>query len=387
MFSRWIQIDTSKSILLIGPRRSGKTTYLKSNFPNATYTTLDDWDAYEWAKQDPKAFITQLGPQAIIDEIQRLPNLTIAVKYAIDEETATFYMTGSSNIGLLDVSAESLAGRIQIIHFPTACWGEDEGPPLKESLTDPHSFPALKEAQRSLPSALKFGGFPEVLSQPDEKTKLQALQNYKNTYFTRDLMQLANLENAEGILALYHYLIRSLGSHIEVQNVARECGLSAPTAKKYLNALVQSGLTFKLYGYQYGPAKRFIKASKTYFADNGILTSFNQSLSQGQLVENFVISELEKRRKLGFIQADSLYYYKSISGREIDVLYTENNRLHAIEIKATSTPTPKDIRNLKEFAAHHDKPCKLILFYMGTTYQEQAGVNLIPIASLYRSRG
>ncbi len=83
-------------------------------------------------------------------------------------------------------------------------------------------------------------------------------------------MQLSNIENLDGLLAVFHHIHRSIGSHLEISNFARESGLSHPTAKKYLNALLQSQLTFKLYGYQYGPAKRFVKAAKTYVADTGI---------------------------------------------------------------------------------------------------------------------
>ena len=85
------------------------------------------------------------------------------------------------------------------------------------------------------------------------------------------------------------------GSHLEVSNFAREAGLSHPTTKKYLNNMHYSQLTFRLHGYQYGPAKRFIKTAKTYYADNGILTSLNIPLNEGQRLENFVIAEFEKR--------------------------------------------------------------------------------------------
>ena len=114
-------------------------------------------------------------------------------------------------------------------------------------------------------------------------------------------MQLSNIENLDGLMAIFQHLARSLGSCLEVSNFAREAGISFPTTKKYLNALQQAQLTFRLYGYQYGPAKRHIKAAKTYFADNGIIQSLNAGSSEGQLIENFVIAELEKRRKLGMI--------------------------------------------------------------------------------------
>jgi predicted AAA+ superfamily ATPase len=113
MFDRWIRISTKKSGLIIGPRRSGKTTLLRMQFPNYQYITLDNLDFLSWADRDAKGLLDHLGPRAIIDEIQRKPALTIAVKYAIDNQNAHLLMTGSSSVGLLGTMTDTLAGRIQ----------------------------------------------------------------------------------------------------------------------------------------------------------------------------------------------------------------------------------------------------------------------------------
>ncbi len=386
MFERWLSISANKSCLIVGPRRSGKTTLLRNRYPELQYATLDDLDHLEWAKRDPKGFIRTLGSQAIIDEIQRLPMLTVAVKYAIDNENAWFLMTGSSTLGLLDAAADTLAGRIEIISLPTVCWGEDEGDAIHSILEEEIDLPNIKEANRRLPVALTYGQFPEVLEQDSEEKKLNVLINYKNTYFTRDLMQLSNLENLDGLLAIFQHLARSLGSHLEVSNFAREAGISFPTTKRYLNALQQAQMTFRLYGYQYGPAKRYIKASKTYFADNGIIQSFNASVSEGQLIENFVISELEKRRKIGSIPSDQFYYYRSAAGREIDLVFELDDAVYAIEIKATKRPGPRDIQNLRQFEDRLGRPVKRILFHLGEDYSDVNNIKLIPIGALYRSK-
>ncbi len=386
MFKRWLDLKQRQSCLIIGPRRCGKTTLLRYRYPDFKYVTMDDLDLLDWAKRDPKGFVTGLGRTAVIDEIQRLPKLTVAVKYAIDNENAHFLMTGSSNLGLLDAAADTLAGRIDILSLPTLCWGESNGQPTHSVFSEKAAFTQLKSARRSLNEALDYGLFPEVVKQEVEHKRQSLLQNYKNTYFTRDLMQLSNIENLDGLLGIFHNLARSIGSHLEVSNFARESGLSHQTTKKYLNALSQAQLTFKLYGFQYGPAKRYIKAAKTYFADNGILSSLNVDVAFGQRIENFVISELEKRRKLGFLPVDRLYYYKSAAGREIDLLFEMNGCLHACEVKATERPGPKDIRNLLAFEDRLNRPIKRFLFYLGDDYKDKDGVTLIPIAALFRGR-
>ena len=386
MIERWLEIPPDKSCLVIGPRRSGKTVLLRHRYPELPYATLDDLDHLDWAKRDPKGFIGSLGSHAIIDEIQRLPLLTVAVKYAIDNQNARFLMTGSSTLGLLDAAADTLAGRIEIISLPTACWGEDEGDAIHSILEGRPDLPHIREANRRLSAALTYGQFPEVLVQESEEKKHHVLINYRNTYFTRDLMQLSNIENLDGLLSIFQHLTRSLGSHLEVSNFAREAGISFPTTKKYLNALQQAQLTFKLYGYQYGPAKRHIKAAKTYFADNGIIHSLNAGVSDGQLIENFVISELEKRRKLDMIPADQFYYYKSAAGREIDLIFEVDNTVYAVEIKATKRPGPRDFQNLKQFEDCLKRPIKRILFYPGEEYSTVDGIRLIPIGALHRGK-
>jgi hypothetical protein len=172
-----------------------------------------------------------------------------------------------------------------------------------------------------------------------------------------------------------------------VSSFARQAGISFPTTKKYLNALHQSQLSFRSYGYQYGPAKRHIKAAKTYFADNGIIHSLNAGVGKGQLIENFVIAELEKRRKLDMIAADQFYYYKSAAGREIDLVFEVQDNVYAVEIKATERPGPRDLQNLKQFEDSRKRPVRRLLFYPGERYEHTwDDIQLIPIAALYRGK-
>jgi predicted AAA+ superfamily ATPase len=386
MFERWIKLPSNRSCLIVGPRRSGKTTLLNRLYPEWSYATLDDLDYLDWAKRDPKGLISHLGNKAVIDEIQRLPILTVAVKYAIDNEDALFLMTGSSTIGLLDAAADSLAGRINILSLPTACWGEELGGPTHSILHDQATPPQIKEAYRRFSEAMIYGQFPEVLNQENDESKHDVLVNYRNTYFTRDMMQLSNIENLDGLLTVLQHLGRSLGSHLEVSNFAREAVISHPTAKKYLNALHQAQLTFKLYGYQFGPAKRYIKAVKTYFADNGIIHSLNPGASDGQLLENFVLGEFEKRRKLGMILAEQFYYYKSAGGHEIDLVFEENNVVYAIEIKSTRRPSLWDFRNLSQFSDRMNRPVRRFLVYLGEEYSTVDNVQLLPVGAFFRGK-
>lgn len=386
MFKRWITLDPERSALLIGPRRSGKTTFLRATFPDYRYATLDDLDLLDWARRDPKGFISDLGERGIVDEIQREPRLTVAVKHAIDNQGARILMTGSSSIGLLDASADTLAGRVDLLSMPTACWGEDAGDPTHSILDGEPPVPVLREGQRALDAAMLYGGFPEVVAAADPGRKEHMLRNYRDTYFVRDLMQMANLGNMAGLRGVFANVGRSIGSHMEVSSFARESGLSVPTTKKYLDTLYQSQLAFQLHGYQYGPAKRFIKAAKVYFADNGMISGLGLQVSQGQIIESFVISELEKRRKLGLIQTDRFYYYKSQAGREIDIVFESGGITHAIEIKSTRHPSSRDAASLGAFMSGIGGPTRGYVFHMGDDIFENAGVRFLPVAVIFRGK-
>ncbi len=384
MIRRWLKIPDDRSSLLLGPRRAGKTSLLKMLFPQIPYRTLDDYDLLNLARRDPKGFCSFAKEKLIIDEIQRVPQLLIAVKYAIDEEKKVVLMIGCSSLGLESSGAETLAGRVRLLECPTFCWGEEKGPPTHRSFEMPADPLEIKEADRAMRQAMIFGGFPEVIVAQDEETKKEILRNYRDTYFTKDLLLLSNIQNADGLMAILAYLAISLGSHIEISNASHECGLSQPTTKKYLNVLYSSRLAFKLYGYQYGPAKRFTRAAKTYFSDSGILKALNIHVSEGQILENFVISEIEKRRKLGAIKCDRLYYYKSAGGAEIDLIMETPAQTLAIEIKQTKKPVARDVRHLQKFV-HAAEKRRGILLYTGTEPGRIQDIEVLPVQHLYRA--
>lgn len=385
MFSRWIPPIKYNSLIL-GPRRVGKTTLLKNQFHDFDYVTLDDFDFLQLAKTDPKSLMNQTSNKLIIDEIQRHPELTITVKKYLDEKQKIFLLTGSNALKLLDQNADTLAARIQIYHLPTCCWGEELGPPTHRIFFDEVPSLKLKEAQRLLDEAMEFGGFPELVTLKEQKEKYELLKKYRDTYFLRDLTQMVNIENTEGLLALLMFIGKAICSEFEISKLGKEIGLSTPTIKKYLNVLYYSDLIFKLYGYQFGPAKRFIKSGKYYFADNGILTSMKIKLSEGQIFENFVLSEIEKRRKIGFYEANELYFYKSVSGAEIDLILELSDEVYAIEIKSSKVIDRRDAKHLFSFSLQSDKHLRKFVLYCGTEYGEIEGVRFIPIASIFRGQ-
>ena len=386
MFDRWTSFRPG-NLLLLGPRRSGKTTLLRRRYPAHRYATLDDFDALAWARRDPKGFASSLRPAAVIDEIQRLPELVVAVKYWSDRGELEALMTGSSSIGLLDAAAETLAGRVWIEHLPTVCWGEECGLPLHSFFQDEAEFPHLAEGRRRFDDAWRDGGFPEVVAADSTAGRTEILRRYRDSYFLRDVAQMANIENVEALHAIFQHVVRCLGSPVEISNFARETGLSHPTAKRYLGTLFQTGLGFRLYGGQYGPAKRLMKAAKLYFADSGIVTAFQTNVDEGARFESFVIAEIEKRRKLRLLDAGPLLHYRAKGGAEVDLIIEEPDCVRAVEIKYSEHVQPRDLRNLRRLREMEwPKPLKLYVVYRGMEYHDLDGVRALPVHALWRAR-
>jgi predicted AAA+ superfamily ATPase len=288
-------------------------------------------------------------------------------------------------MNLKEALGDSLAGRIEIKYLPPCCFGEQFGSQEGNILED-LSYSAQKIAKRNLTEYLTYGGFPELLEDENHDQKSNILKNYKNTYFTRDLSLMANLENIEGLKAIFHALIRGVGSRYEYTSIQKESSLSYATVKKYINVLNSAGLTFKLYAYHLGAAKRYISSSKTYFIDNGIINAISDESSKGQLFENLVISEIEKRRQIGEIDCDELYYYQSLGGREIDLIIEEKNQITAIEVKSSISITGRDIRNLREFTIKSPKPLRKWIIYAGDKMYQEGGILILPFLHFFRRK-
>ena len=376
MFSRWIKLTNKKSIILQGPRRAGKSTLLKLLFSDYKYVTLDDLDDLGAAKNDPKWFVESLGKKFIIDEAQRVPELTIPVKKLIDEKKIHCILTGSTGINLADKIHDTLAGRVNYTKLPTCVFGENYGDPT-HSIFDKMDSTQTKIAKRQFESFLEYGGFPEIISETNSEEKEILLKNYKNTYFTRDLAQL--------IKAIFGALVKGIGSRYEISSLSKESGLSVPTTKKYLNSIVSTGLVFKLYGYHLGPAKRYLSKAKSYFLDQGILFSLSDEYSKGQQVENFVISEVEKRRQLGQINCDELFYYETKDGAEIDLIVDERKIIFVIEIKSSQKISGRDLQNIKQFSINTTKKVKKIVFYLGDEFYSDGDISIIPVWNFFRA--
>lgn len=328
-----------KSIAIIGPRQSGKTTLSKMCFPDKPYVSLETPADRNFALEDPINFLKKYPDGAIIDEVQRAPEILSYLQQNLDEDSrrGKFVLTGSNNILLLEKITQTLAGRVAYIDL------------LPFSISELAEVP---KALESLETVIFHGGYPPV--QAEGIPPSDWFPAYIRTYVERDVRQIRNIEN---LLAFEHLLslcAGRAGQQLNYSNLSNELGIDVKTVQAWIGVLQASFIVYLLPPYFKNFNKRIVKSPKLYFYDTGLachlLRIQNAELLfqhpyRGALFENFIINELMKNR-LNRGERSNLYFWKDSSGNEIDVLIDEGLNLRPIELKAGATISKAFFKNL-----------------------------------------
>ena len=354
-------IKTFPAIVVTGPRQSGKTTLLKNLFSDShTYVSLEDPDIRIRAREDPRSFLSQYKPPLIFDEIQYVPELLSYVKTEIDKDRkpGQWLFTGSQNFILMHNINQSLAGRAAILfllpfsiseRFENAKEAQDISTWIKKLNID-NSFPG----QVFLDEILLRGFFPEIATNQEVDRKLWC-SSYITTYLERDIRSLANIGDFHQFERFLLSCIIRTGQILNISEIARDVGVSVPTAKRWLSLLETGHQIYLLYPYYRNIGKRIIKSPKIYFTDTGLCTyllglnepeSVLKSPSFASLFETMLICDFWKRF-LHFGEKPSMYYIRSRDGLEVDLVIELGNKLHLFEIKSSMTITSKHATSLK----------------------------------------
>lgn len=402
MFQRWVEnliqkdLRQRKSVVLLGSRRAGKTTLTKMlGEDNISYHTFDDVFLQDAIRKNPKYLekLCNKNKINVLDEVQKAHSPFDTIKLLIDTGYL-FILTGSSSLHILEQVSETLAGRIRIRYLHPRCWGEEisklDSIPKRSILFNSENTPLdpifFQKGKIDIQDALQYGGYPELHEKNNEEKK-DLLRDYRNTYLQRDILEISNIQNLNGLRALLAALVQSIGSTVNYQNLARESGLSHITVKKYLNSLEQTFIIFKVFPYQYGQAKRYVKSPKWYFTDTGMLNSLNIRIGEGELFENFVISEVHKRLSVLNKDIDSLFFYKTVKGAEIDLVIDNKDQIHLYKIKSSQYPDKKFTRNIKNFISERtnlkDVNISGQVIYQGDVFTKHDNIQFTPIASWF----
>ena len=352
------------AVLVIGARQVGKTTFLE-NVTGIAKISMDDGYTLSMAKDEPATFLKSHSTPSFFDEIQKCPELFSQLKYEIDKDRskkALYYMTGSEQPRLMKSASESISGRIGIIRLYglslRECCDVDMTAPFMPSEeyieARKYMLPPIDDAQ--LWHHIHRGSMPELVLNEDFRWDIY-YSSYINTYIDRDVRSDIDSGNELKFTRFMVACAARCGEVLNVSSLAREVGISQPTAERWLDKLCETSVIYLLRPYYSNVTKRVIKSPKLYFSDTGLaahLTKWNtpealmNGAFAGHLYENFVVMEIVKSYYDYSPAEPPLYFYRDTNGKEIDLLIQEGDVLHPIEIKKTADPAPKMISAFSE---------------------------------------
>lgn len=354
-------LEDTPVVLVVGPRRAGKTTLVQAiKRGSRTYFTLDDPATLDAAQSDPVGFVRRLE-RATIDEVQRAPDLLLAIKKSVDEgkRSGRFLLTGSANVLTLPRVADSLAGRMETIQMLPLAQAEIIGtvPSFLERL-----FEGKLQGVRNnhvgddIVRRAVSGGFPEVLDRESERRRISWARSYLTSVLTRDLRDIADMEKLTELPRFVQLLAEHSGQLVNFSRIAAGINVSHKTAQRYIVLLEQIFLVSALRPWHSNALKRIVKTPKLHFLDSGLLAA-TRGLSiervtksrdlLGALLVSFVYSEIRKLMTASDLWL-SLFHFRDHMNREVDIVLERNDGLIAgIEVKASATVRSSDFRGLK----------------------------------------
>lgn len=329
-------------IALTGPRQSGKTTLLKQLFGDYRYVSLENPDIRAFATDDPIGFLNLYNQRVIFDEVQRAPGLFSYIQGIVDDsgQMGQFILSGSQNFHLLNSITQTLAGRVALFKLL----------PFDFSELRTANIPIVSYSQ----TAVK-GFYPAIYSREIDPAVFYA--NYVQTYIEKDVTELLNIRDLNLFRTFLGLCAARAGQLLNINALANECDISQPTAKAWLSILESSYITFQLQPYHQNFNKRLVKSPKLYFYDTGLLNhllgirtaeDFQQNRLKGNLFENMIIAEFQKKNNHLYLHQDYNFWQAS-NGREVDLLIKTHNGFDIFEIKATQTISSSLFKELDYF--------------------------------------
>ena len=357
-------LDVSPVVVVMGARQTGKSTLVQFDrfSEERLYHTLDDPDTHQRARSAADDLLRS-APQLTLDEVQRQPDLLLAVKRAVDSErprrNGRFILTGSANLLLMRQVSESLAGRATYIHLwpfsrrealgrgMPGLWSDLLATPVNEWMALVTSQDAAPEDWRTL---ARRSGYPTpALELADEDARALWFDGYVRTYLERDLRSLSAVDNLLDFRRLMRAASHRLGGLVNQAEIARDTTIPRPTVQRYLNLLETSFQVVRLPAYAVNRTKRLVKSPKLYWSDPGLaIWLSNASALDGRHLENLVLVDLLVWRD-GQAPTPEIMYWRTTTDREVDFVVESGEKLLAIEVKATTRPRIRDITGLQLF--------------------------------------
>lgn len=360
-------------LTITGPRQSGKTTLARSLRPELPYFSLEDPDNRAFASEDPRGFLRQMKAGAILDEVQRVPDLFSYLQGEVDarRDMGRFILTGSSQFHLMESVTQSLAGRSAVLTL------------LPFSLSE---LQAAGRAPKTIDDLLWRGLFPPIYDRPVNAAAW--LQDYVSTYVERDVRAILNIQRADVFQRFVVLCANRCGQLLNLTSLASDAGVTRATAERWLTVLEASYLIFRVRPWSRNLSKRLIKSEKLYFCDPGLfacllgvrkMSHLSSHPQRGFIFENWVMTELLKAQ-VHRGRKGGVYFLRDKQGNEVDALVEDApGRLHAIEIKSGATVVSGFFDGL-DYWANKIPDVKVTpwLIYGGETEQQRKRGRVLP---------
>lgn len=370
----------SPSVLIHGPRQSGKTTLAQSVGKRAAYSyvTFDDAVTREVASADPVGFVSDLPQRVILDEVQHVPHLFSALKVAIDRARTPgrFMLTGSANILLLPKLADSLAGRMSILrlHPLAQCELARRNPDFVDRLFGKGFKVARWERLAGeLVERIVAGGYPAALPLPAGRRRAKWYEDYVEALVQRDVRELARIASLDALPRLLALAATQTARLLNVADLAAPFQLSRPTIRDYVTLLARVFLLEELPPWHSNRLSRLVKTPKLHLGDTGLacalLAAGAATLKAdrallGQLLETFVFQEL-RRQTSWHEDSHSFFHFRDRDDFEVDIVIERGaHSVAGVEVKAAATVTAADFRGLRKLkdAAGKRFTCGVVLY-------------------------
>jgi len=357
-------------VTLTGPRQSGKTTLCRMTFADKPWVNLEDPDVRLFATRDPRAFLETYRDGAILDEIQRAPELPSYLQGLVDLDArrGRFILTGSQNLTLLQSTSQSLAGRTAVLHLLPLSHAEQtpaEGAPI------------------DLWSAVFRGGYPAIATRgiPPERW----LADYVATYLERDARQLLNVVHLEQFQTFIALAAGHTGQLVNLSQLGAACGVTHNTARAWLSVLQASFIVHEVRPYFANIPKRLNKTPKLHFWDTGLacyLLGIRDAAQlathplRGALFETWVVSEVMKAI-IHRGERPRVYFYRDRRGLEVDLVVERHDGLVLVETKSGRT-LASDFFDSLDAAAGLIESRERVLVYGGDLAQRRSNATVVP---------
>jgi len=357
-------------VTITGPRQSGKTTLSKVIFNDRPYVSLEDPDLRYAAQEDPRSFLKRFPDGAVLDEVQRFPDLLSYLQTIVDTDgrIGRYLLTGSQQFGLMSGITQSLAGRtafVELLPFP-----------IKE----------LSDAGKLIDDAdtiLLTGCYPPLYDR--ELSFSSWFAAYVTAYVERDVRQLLKVQELETFQRFIRLCAGRVGQLLNLSSLAAECGITHNTAKAWISVLEASYIIFLLKPNHSNFNKRLVKMPKLYFYDAGLVSwllgirtkeQIDIHPLRGNIFETFVISELIKSR-LNLGDQPAFTFWRDSNGNEVDLIIEQGTKLLPVEIKSGRTLTKDSFAGLEKWSAlAGDKAITPALIYGGDETYKHKGIKV-----------